>query len=93
MNNVRIELCVPQQPVRIINAKLSTAISEFQRLWSTSPKYLVFRDSVLLETLTLTFVGIRNGDSIIASPHTMTSQIGMVQTWESVRRGAEEFDD
>jgi hypothetical protein len=52
-----------------------------------------FSCEILLETMTLEFYHIQNGDSIIVLPETISSQSGVLQTWILMSRDFEAFDE
>ena len=90
---VEIRICSPQQPVRIISARLSGQIKALQILWPSSPKRFIFNGAELIDSKTFGFYGIKDGDSIIALPADQTESVFSTQQWLSLTRDSDNFND
>jgi hypothetical protein len=93
MLRVELRICVPQEPVRVIYAYPSNEISVLQTLWPGSPKKFLFDGIELIPTLTFESYGIRQGDSIIALPHSNCANPLSMHEWTTATRDSEAFND
>jgi hypothetical protein len=95
MADLRVELkvCSPQQPVRLISARLSGQIRALQTLWPKAPMRFIYNGVELIEAMTFHFYGIRDGDSILALPADGREAFEGTQYWLSLTRDADGFND
>lgn len=89
---VQRRLCIPNEPVRVISAKLSAPVSALQTFWPSSPKRFIWSGFELLPTKTFESYAMHDGDSVIALPQGHY-QLELIQEWIHVTRDLESFND
>jgi hypothetical protein len=90
---VELRVCCPQQPVRLISARLTGQIRALHTLWPAAPMRFIFNGAELLEGMTFEFYGIRDGDAIIALPVGERDSVCATNQWLSLTRDNEGFND
>lgn len=88
---VELLICTPHQPVRKVSAKLSGHVRALQILWQNSPKKFIYNGQELLETMTFSFYGIKDGESIIALPKIEFNDD--LECWKKVSMNRLEFNE
>lgn len=90
---VEVKVCAPQEPVRLISARLTGQIKALQGLWPESPKRFIFNGVELVENMTFQFYEIGDGDSIIALPAEQGDSVFSTQQWLSLTRDSDNFNN
>lgn len=88
---VELLICTPHQPVRKVSARLSGHVRALQILWQNSPKKFIYNGQELSETMTFSFYGIKDGESIIALPKIELND--SLECWKKVSMNRLEFND
>lgn len=88
---VELLICTPHQPVRKVSARLSGHVRALQILWQNSPKKFIYNGQELMETMTFSFYGIKDGESIIALPKIELNDD--LECWKKVSMNRTEFNE
>jgi hypothetical protein len=90
---IKIRVCVPNEPIRLISARLFAQVEALATLWPSSPKRFICRGVELMATMTFQACGIRSGDAIVVLPRGEDESASGIEDWLIITRDTESFNE
>jgi hypothetical protein len=92
-DRIEIRLCVPNEPVRVVSARLFAQIRALQSLWPSCPKRFICCGSELLENMTFHASGIQAGDIVVVLPRGEDESGSRIHDWLKITRDTDSFNE